>query len=237
MLLPNLVSSYHCRQTGIIKILLTNIEIGKSDSSKILPDIFHSNIIEMDLKIKKAKLTKSGSVEATYIDQDGNEITIKGNHRAHEDLRNRLKELVPFFAELTEQKEADSIDWSNLNGEQNNELLKQISVSAVSKGGDDSSPFIVMSGKRILMTRKVLNINSPGVDLGDEALEHGEEFDMAVQAFIYEVEQYILERKYDKDGVLDFNDADTPGNTEDPFSAAEATVSIDAVAIPEEMPA
>ena len=64
----------------------------------------------MELKIKKAKLTKGGSVEATYIDQDGNEITIKGNHRAHVDLRSRLQELVPFFAALTEQKEADSID-------------------------------------------------------------------------------------------------------------------------------
>lgn len=188
----------------------------------------------MELKIKKAKLTKGGSVEATYIDQDGNEITIKGNHRAHVDLRSRLQELVPFFTALTEQKEADSIDWSDLNGEANNELLKQISVSAVSKGGDDSAPFIVMSGKRILMTRKVLNLCSPGVDLGDEGLEHGDEFDMAVQAFLYEVEQYILDRKYDTDGVLDFNQDDTSGNTEDPFGEAAATVD---VAIPEEIPA
>lgn len=188
----------------------------------------------MELKIKKAKLTKGGSVEATYIDQDGNEITIKGNHRAHADLRSRLQELVPFFAALTEQKEADSINWSDLNGEANNELLKQISVSAVSKGGDDTAPFIVMSGKRILMTRKVLNLCSPGVDLGDEALDHGEEFDMAVQAFLYEVEQYILDRKYDTDGLLDFNQDDTTSNTEDPFGEAGITAD---VAIPEEMPA
>lgn len=188
----------------------------------------------MELKIKKAKLTKGGSVEATYIDQDGNEITIKGNHRAHVDLRSRLQELVPFFATLTEQKEADTIDWSDLHGDVNNELLKQISVSAVSKGGDDSAPFIVMSGKRILMTRKVLNLCSPGVDLGDEALDHGDELDMAVQAFLYEVEQYILERKYDTDGLLDFNPNDTSGNTEDPFGEAGTTVD---VAIPEEIPA
>lgn len=201
-------------------------------------DIFSpSNIPRMELKIKKAKLTKSGSVEATYIDEDGNEITIKGNHRAHADLRNRLKELVPFFAELTEQKEADLINWSDLNGEANNELLKQISVSAVTKGGDDTSPFIMMSGKRILLTRKVLNLSSPGVDLGDEALEHGEEFDMAVQAFIYEVEQYILDRKYDTDGMLDFNVDDTSGNTDDPFGAAEVTANVDDVAIPEDIPA
>lgn len=191
----------------------------------------------MELKIKKAKLTKSGSVEATYIDKDGNEITIKGNHRAHPDLRGCLQALVPFFAMLTEQKEADVINWSDIESEENKDLLKQISVSAVTKGGDESSPFIVMSGKRILMTRKVLNLCSPGVDLGDEALDHGEEFDMAIQAFLYEVEQYILDRKYDTDGVLDFNEADTYGNTDDPFGAADATVNIDAVAIPDEMPA
>lgn len=148
-------------------------------------DIFHLKTTTMELKIKKAKLTKSGSVDATYIDKDGNEITIKGNHRAHVDLRSRLQELVPFFTELTEQKEADHIDWDAPHSEANNELLKQISVTAVSKGGDDSAPFIVMTGKRILLTRKVLNLCSPGVDLGDESLVHGDEFDMAVQAFLY----------------------------------------------------
>ncbi len=31
----------------------------------------------MEIKIKKAKLTKGGTIEATYIDEDGNEITLK----------------------------------------------------------------------------------------------------------------------------------------------------------------
>ena len=31
----------------------------------------------MDIKITKAKLTKGGAVEATYIDEDENEITLK----------------------------------------------------------------------------------------------------------------------------------------------------------------
>lgn len=193
----------------------------------------------MELKIKKAKLTKGGSVEATYIDQDGNEITIKGNHRAHADLRDRLQELVPYFTELTEQKEADLINWNDLPCDENKELLKQISVSAVTKGGDESSPFIVMSGKRILLTRKVLNLCSPGVDLGDESLSHGEEFDMAVQAFLYEVEQYILDRKYDTDGMLDFDSAGyvQTGNADDPFGEVGATVDVEAVAVPEEIQA
>lgn len=188
----------------------------------------------MDLKIKKAKLTKGGSVEATYIDADGNEITIKGNHRAHADLRDRLQNLVPYFAELTEQKEADKINWSDLGSEANKELLRQISVSAVSKGGDESAPFIVLSGKRMLMTRKVLNLCSPGVEIGDEALKHGDGLDIAVQGFLFEVEQYILDRKYETEGVIDFSGNDTPGNVEDPFGEAGVTADI---GMPEQIPA
>lgn len=65
----------------------------------------------MEIKIKKAKLTKGGTIEATYIDEDGNEITLKGKNTVHVDLKARLAALIPYFAELTEQKEADRYDW------------------------------------------------------------------------------------------------------------------------------
>ena len=72
------------------------------------------------MKIRKAKLAKGGTVEASYVDDDGNEFAFKGKNVAHKDLRNRLSALVPYFADLTEQKEADSIDWLNLDSEENN---------------------------------------------------------------------------------------------------------------------
>ena len=67
-----------------------------------------------DIRIKKVKLSKGGCVEASYTDADGNEITLKGKNKCHNDLRVALAALVPYFADLTEQKEADDIDWSNL---------------------------------------------------------------------------------------------------------------------------
>ena len=36
-----------------------------------------------EIKIKKAKLSKGGCVEASYIDADGNEITLKGKNKSH----------------------------------------------------------------------------------------------------------------------------------------------------------
>lgn len=65
-----------------------------------------------NISIKKAKLSKGGCVEATYFDAEGNEICLKGKNKCHNDLRVALSALVPYFADLTEQKEADRIDWA-----------------------------------------------------------------------------------------------------------------------------
>ena len=34
----------------------------------------------MEIKVKKAKISKGGRVEASYTDVDGNEITLKGKN-------------------------------------------------------------------------------------------------------------------------------------------------------------
>lgn len=182
----------------------------------------------MDIKIKKAKLTKDGRIEATYIDADGNEITLRGKNYVHLDLRNALSRLTPYFTELTEQKEADSIDWENPGSEANNELLKQISVSSVSIGGSKETPFVTLTGRRILLTRKVLNLNSPGVEFADESLEHGDKLEIAVNDFLYEVEQYILHGKYDTQGTFDFDfgEEENDGDAADPFGEVDTTTDI-----------
>lgn len=77
-----------------------------------------------DIRIKKAKLSKGGCIEASYIDADGNEITLKGKNKCHNDLKVALAALVPYFADLTEQKEADNINWDNLESAENVDLLR-----------------------------------------------------------------------------------------------------------------
>ncbi len=171
----------------------------------------------MDIKIKKAKLTKSGTIEATYIDEDGNEIPLKGKNAVHVDLKTRLAALIPYFAELTEQKEADRYDWNAPDSQENIELIRRLDVTGVTLGGDDTCPIAVLSGRRTLMSSKVLNLNTPPTDLDsdDSGWMRAEDFRFAIDAFFYEVEQYITERKWSvKQAELNFY------NEEDPFAAA-----------------
>lgn len=175
--------------------------------------------LETRVKIKKAKLAKGGCVEASYTDQDGNEITIKGSHKCHNDLRIAIERLIPYFADITEQKEADSIDWDNLESTENIELLRKLEVTGVSIGGDTSNQIVTLTGKRTLFTSRILNINSPGIELDSETFDwdHTDEFDMAVQGFFYEVEQYIVNKKWEViEPELDFGD-----NPDDPFALAD----------------
>lgn len=174
-----------------------------------------------NINIKKAKLSRNGCVEASYIDADGNDIAFKGINKCHRDLRTAFQGLAPFFADLTEQKEADSIDWDNIESEDNRELLKKMQVNGISIGGSENSRIITMSGNRTLATSRILNLNAPGVPMEDDTFEWPfiSEFDLAVQALLYEVKAYILNKKWEvRQETIDF-DADNY----DPFAAPQPT--------------
>lgn len=188
--------------------------------------MFFNLSIIMDIKIKKAKLTKSGTIEATYIDEDGNEITIKGKNTVHVDLKARFAALIPYFAELTEQKEADRYDWDNPDSQENIELMRRLDVTGVSLGGDDNCPIATLTGLRTLMSSKVLNLNTPPTDLDadDSGWVRAEDFRFAIDAVFYEVQQYIIEKKwFVKQAEFNFE------NEDDPFSNAGITVDVDSI--------
>lgn len=175
----------------------------------------------MSIKVKKAKLSKGGTVEASYIDADGNEITLKGKNKCHNDLRVAFAALVPFFADLTEQKEADGIDWNDVECAANVDLLRKIDVTGISIGGDDNNRIVTMTGKRTLFTSRVLNLNAPGVEMESETFEwsHIDDFDVAVQGLIYEVMEYIVNRKWEVvQAQLNFE-----GDPDDPFDEMSPT--------------
>ena len=65
----------------------------------------------MDLKISKAKMAKKGCLEVVYADQEGNDITFKGINPVHHDLKESLRKLIPFIVDITEQREAQYINW------------------------------------------------------------------------------------------------------------------------------
>lgn len=167
----------------------------------------------MAIKLKKAKISKSGCLEASYIDEDGNKVTLEGKNPVHIDLKVRLKQLVPFLVELTEQKESSKIDWCNLISDENDDLLRHLDVSGVSIGGSAESPVATLIGKRTLQTSKVLNICVPstGLNYEDEDYIHCDEFRDAVYAFMYEAELYITERKWSvQQGEINFDNEDDP---------------------------
>ena len=168
------------------------------------------------MKIKKAKLIRSGCLEVVYFDGEGNEVNMKGVNQAHKDLKDAMKRLVPFLCELTEQNEANDIDWFDLWSEENEKRLSHLDVSGVTVSGDDAFKSVVLTGRRTLsVTNKVLNLNTPSISLDEEADEYGRlpELQEAIDAVLEEAKLYVVERKY---GVtqqeFDFN-----AKADDPF--------------------
>ncbi len=173
------------------------------------------------MNITKAKLNKGGTLEVAYIDDDGNDVCMKGKNPVHDDLKARLVALVPFFAELTEQREVPMIDWDNLGSDENADLLHRLSVTGVSIKGDDAFCQCVLVGKRTLSTSKTLNLCAPltGFDPETETYERCEDLSDAVDAFLYEAKLYVTEKKWSVVQVeINFD-----GNADDPFASADAT--------------
>ena len=77
-----------------------------------------------------------------------------------------------------------------------------------------------MTGRRTLITSRVLNLNAPGVEMESETFEwnHIDDFDLAVQDFIYEVREYIVNRKWEVAQPSLFD-----GDPDDPFAGADPT--------------
>lgn len=112
----------------------------------------------MDLNISKAKLTKKGCLEVVYADKEGNDIVFKGINPVHPDLKDSLNKLIPYIVDITEQKESQYINWERPESCLEDEFFKKFNVTGVSIGGDSSFEVCVLTGKRTLMTSKVLNL-------------------------------------------------------------------------------
>lgn len=171
------------------------------------------------IEIKKAKLTGNLTLEATYFDMEGNEVTLKGANKCHADLREAFRGLVPFFADLTEQKEADCILWAEPVSEVNADLLRKLDVHGLSITDTGSARMVTMNGSRILATSQTMNFNAPAVDVYSETLDwpHLNDFDLAVQCVLYEAGEYIISRKYETTQL------ELGLGADDPFAKPEPT--------------
>ena len=167
-----------------------------------------------EIKVKKASLSGVG-LNIEYVDELDNKVTVKGENPVHDDLRNAFRELVPYFADLTEQAETKPLDWDNPFDAKVQSVIDNLKVSSVTLKGYESNEKCVMSGTRTLSTMKVLSITSPscGFDLANEQYPRCEDLRDAVYKVLHEAELYITEQKWGAiQQKIDFGNDDEDDN-------------------------
>ena len=178
------------------------------------------------MKIKRIQLTAQKTLNVVYSNSDGDTITMIGGNVVHRDLKEAIKNFVPHFALLTEQREAYGRPLESLETERNLEystIFMRMDVNTLTFKKDE----VIISGTKILDRGSIININAPSICLADvESYEFMPELQLAIENLKYEAEQYVTERKWGiKQGEIDFNE------TEDPFVNVKS-VNVEAGEVP-----
>ena len=171
------------------------------------------------MKFSKIRLSKSGTLECTYKNEDGDIVQFVGANIVHKDLREALQGLIPHLAIITEQREAykatlDKLREQRITDKEDN-AYKRLSVSGIALSADGKK--VIITGSRILSTAGVVSVCTPLIDLENED-EYKYQNDLAldIDAVVYEAKAYIEEKKWGvKQGELEFKDIN-------PFDAIKA---------------
>lgn len=171
------------------------------------------------MKFSKIKLTKAGTLEATYKNADGDLVQFAGANIVHKDFREALQGLIPHLAIITEQREAYKTTLEKLREQRitdkEDNAYKRLSVSGIALSADGKK--VIITGSRILSTAGVVSVCTPLIDLENED-EYKYQNDLAldIDAVVYEAKAYIEEKKWGvKQGELEFKDIN-------PFDAIKA---------------
>lgn len=160
----------------------------------------------------KIKLTKAGTLEATYKNEDGDVIQFAGANLVHKDLKEALQGLIPHLAIITEQREAFKKKLSDLREQRitdkEDNVYKRLTVEVLSFTNDQKK--VSLTGSRILLNSGVISLTAPSVDLADEDdYEYQNELALDVDAVLFEAKAYIEEKKWGvKQASIDFKDID-----------------------------
>lgn len=156
------------------------------------------------ITVKKAKL-KDRSLEVnldeTITTSGGgsvtNEILKKCNTLVHDDLLAAFDRLKIHMVKACDFKKSELITKESIENFDLS-LLSDYRVKGFSIGGEDDNEGVVLIGSREFASGKVLNIITPFIRYADEVdpYEFAPELADAVNAAVYEVEQYLFEDKY-----------------------------------------
>ena len=148
------------------------------------------------MEFNKVSLTDKYTLNATYVNADGDTITLSGCNAVHPDLLNAFRALVPHLALLTEQREAFNKTLLDLEEEKENKgkdnVYQRIGVTSVTIGKKD----VILFGRRVTDNGEVIKLVSPKVNLDSSIYEHNNSLSLAVEALKYEAKLYVKEKKW-----------------------------------------
>lgn len=163
----------------------------------------------------KIQLTKAGTLNVQYVNEQSDTVAIEGANVVHSDLREALKGLIPHLALLTEQRECGNLDLEELKSQRGvaiDDAPKTIWQKLKADTVSISDNSITIGGSRILDSGFMVKITTPKIDFDNaDFYEYIDELDLDLQAVKYEAELYLTAQKW---GVvqqsLDFKDVGDP---------------------------
>lgn len=162
------------------------------------------------MEFSKIQLTKQGTLNATYKNDDGDVIQFQGANIVHKDLKQAMQALTPHLALITEQREAFKATLQQLREQRitddTDNIYKRLTIDSISLSSGETR--VAISGSRILTKTGVIAITTPMVGLEDsEDYDYQNDLALDVDAIKYEAKEYIEERKWGvKEAGLEFKD-------------------------------
>lgn len=164
------------------------------------------------MEFRKIQVTKQGTLNVTYKNEDGDIITFEGANIVHKDLKQAMQGIIPHLALITEQREAYNVKLKTLQDQRitddTDNIYKRLTVDSLSFS--DGERKVSVTGSRILTKSGVISLTTPNVCLDDdEQYEYFNEMSLDLDGVKYEVKEYIDNRKWGvKQAEIDFKDID-----------------------------
>lgn len=164
------------------------------------------------MEFRKIQVTKQGTLNVTYKNEDGDIITFEGANIVHKDLKQAMQGIIPHLALITEQREAYNVKLKTLQDQRitddTDNIYKRLTVDSLSFS--DGERKVSVTGSRILTKSGVISLTTPNVCLDDdEQYEYYNELSLDLDGVKYEVKEYIENRKWGvKQAEIDFKDID-----------------------------
>lgn len=171
------------------------------------------------------KITKDGTLDVTYKNEEGDIVTVEGANIIHKDMRDAMNALIPHLAVMTEQREAYKKNLEEMKDDV--DIALKLSVSGMILKGNS----VMVSGSRTLDMGKVLNINSPMVQLEGEGdvYEYSDEMYQCIENIKFETEAYVKEKKW----ALKQTSIDFESGEDNPFKGEGGEIERIDIVVPE----